>query len=125
MPGRRYLSFLGNGHLSTARQRQLLWEEHEAHYQWLQREEKLIRTELSRLNGESAQLETQRVQLQSATDSHSADGQPPPSCHTFMDTLQQRCSAFEAAVNRYKLRLRRWNQERDRFNAIDRIISRP
>lgn len=114
MPGRRYFSFLGNGRLSATRQRQLLWQEHEAHYEWIQREEKLIRIDLSKLNQESVQLESQRKCLQEEE-----------SVHDVVEALQERCAAFEAAVNRYKFRLRRWNHERDRFNVIDRIISRP
>jgi len=110
------------------RQRLDLWKEHEAHYEWIQREEALIKVARSKLNAEEAYLENQLKRLQDLSEGVSTPavaGRETNTCNSLWDQLQRRTAAFESAVKQLNLRAGRWRQESDRYNAIDRIIPRP
>lgn len=101
------------------RQRLLMWEEHEAHYQWIEQEKVLIRGARRRLCSEEAQLQELQRRLQDLLDrGNDMDD-------ALLDELQERVAAFESVVNKYNLRVNRWREECDRYHAIDRIIARP
>jgi len=106
------------------RQRRVLWQEHEAHFRWIEREKASIGKFQAELNAQMAKIEKQRQDLHKLWTESPSGVHVATASSSLQDQMAAGCDAFEAALSRFALRIRRWRQEHERFHAIDRILYR-
>ena len=124
MTGILGLSFLRRKRSAMERQRRLLWQEHEAHFRWIEREKASLGKFQMELNAQMAKIERHQEHLDELWKESPSGAHVAGASNSLQDQIAGHCDAFEAALERFAFRIRRWREERERFHAIDRILYR-